>query len=163
MFSIIVATDINNVIGKNNSLLWNLPNDLKRFKEITSNHKIIMGRKTFESLPKILPNRYHIVLTKNKDFTFIDENVEIVNSFNFLIKDYLNSDEEIFIIGGGEIYNLFLPYAQKIYLTKLNHSFNGDAYFPNIDNSIWEKYSNVFIPKDNENAYDSEFIIYKKN
>lgn len=162
MFSIIVATSNNNVIGKDNKLLWYLPNDLKRFKEITTDHKIIMGRKTFESLPKVLPNRYHIVLTKNQSFTFNNENVEIINSLNKLLENYSHSKEEVFIIGGGEIYKLFLPYVSKVYLTKVKATFEGDTFFPELNTSMWEKTYSTTVPKDSENTYDSEFIIYER-
>ena len=100
MISIIVAISKNNVIGKDNKLLWNIPEDLKHFKEITLNSKIIMGRKTFESLPGILPKRQHIILTKNKNYKVNSKEVKIVYDFKTIISDFYDSDEEVFVIGG---------------------------------------------------------------
>ena len=151
MFSIIVAHNQDNIIGKNNKLPWYIPDDLKRFKELTIDKKIIMGRKTFESVPKVLPKRKHLVLTTNKNFLYIDENVEIITDFKKLIKEYENSKEEVFIIGGGEIYNLFLPYSKKLYITEVNFKIDGDTSFPEFDKSKWSldfqseifKYENI--------------------
>ncbi|MGL5245703.1 MAG: dihydrofolate reductase [Sarcina sp.] len=137
MFSIIVALDKNNLIGKENSLIWHIPADLKRFKELTSGHKIIMGRKTFESLPKILPNREHLILTKNKHLVINNPQVKIYTDAIELIKKYSNCDEEIFVIGGGEIYSLLLPYTKKLYVTEILDEFTGDTYFPKIDTNEW--------------------------
>lgn len=137
MLSIIVAISKNNVIGRDNKLIWNLPEDLKRFKKITSGKTIIMGRKTFESLGRVLPNRKHIVLTKNDDFKYEDENVEIIKDVKELEK-YIKSDEESFIIGGAKIYSLLMPYAKKMYVTCINEEFEGDTFFPNIDENEWK-------------------------
>lgn len=138
MLSIIVAVAENNVIGSNNSMPWHLPEDLKRFKEITMNNTIIMGRKTFESLPKILPGRQHIVLTKDKDYTVDSDQVTIVHDLNEIIEKYSNSEEEAFIIGGGKIYDLTYPYCNKLYLTKVKSLFKGDTYFPDINFHDWK-------------------------
>ena len=151
MFSIIVAYNQDNIIGKNNKLPWYIPDDLKRFKELTTDKKIIMGRKTFESLPKVLPKRKHLVLTTNKNFSYVDENVEIITDFKKLIEEYKNSKEEVFVIGGGEIYKLFLPYSKKLYITEVNFKIDGDATFPEFDASEWNldfqsktlKYENI--------------------
>ena len=113
MLSIIVAKAKNNIIGKNNRLLWSLPEDLKRFKELTTGHIIIMGRKTFDSLGRVLPNRKHIVFTQNPDFKIDNENVEVVHSM-LEIKEYIDDENENFVIGGAMIYNLLLPYTKKI-------------------------------------------------
>lgn len=137
MFSLIVAVSKNKVIGKNNSLIWTIPDDLKRFKEITIGKTIIMGRKTFQSLPCILPGRNHIILTKDINFQINHANVIVYNDFQKLLNDYKNTTEEIFIIGGGEIYKLFLPYCQKLYITEVLHEFQGDTYFPTIDTDIF--------------------------
>ena len=118
MLSIIVAKAKNNIIGKNNRLLWSLPEDLKRFKELTTGHIIIMGRKTFDSLGRVLPNRKHIVFTQNPDFKIDNENVEVVHSM-LEIKEYIDDENENFVIGGAMIYNLLLPYTKKIYVTDL--------------------------------------------
>ena len=133
MISIIVAIAKDNVIGKDNKLLWHISEDLKRFKRITTNKKMIMGRKTFQSLPGVLPNREHIVITRDKNFKFASDKVTIVHDLNSLLEMYLNCEEEIFIIGGAEIYKQFLPYAQKLYLTKIEEAFEGDTYFPQIN------------------------------
>ncbi|MBN1036898.1 dihydrofolate reductase [Clostridium botulinum] len=133
MLSIIVAIAKNNVIGNDNKLIWHISEDLKRFKEITSGKTIVMGRKTFESLPGVLPNRKHIILTRDKNFKVNSECVEIIYDFDELLNKYKNSDTEVFIIGGGEIYKQLLPHTNKLYLTKINKDFDGDTYFPQIN------------------------------
>ncbi|NFO34787.1 dihydrofolate reductase [Clostridium botulinum] len=133
MLSIIVAIAKNNVIGNDNKLIWHISEDLKRFKEITSGKTIVMGRKTFESLPGVLPNRKHIILTRDKNFKVNSEYVEIIYDFDELLSKYKNSDTEVFIIGGGEIYKQLLPHTHKLYLTKINKDFDGDTYFPQIN------------------------------
>lgn len=138
MFSIITAISNNNVIGGDNKLLWHIPEDLKRFKNITTNHTIVMGRKTFESFPKPLPNRHHIILTKDTNYKSEYNDITIVNDIETVLKTYENSRSEIFIIGGGEIYNLFLPYCKKIYLTQIDKEFKGDTYFPKINYDEWD-------------------------
>lgn len=137
MISIIAAIAENNIIGGDNKLLWNIPDDLKRFKNLTSNHTIIMGRKTFESLPGVLPNRHHIVLTRDKNYTINSDSVTIVYNLKEIVDKYENSVEEVFVIGGGEIYLSFLPYCKNLYLTKVHKDFNGDTSFPEINLSKW--------------------------
>lgn len=137
MLSIVVAFSNNYVIGKDNKLLWHIPNDLKRFKNLTIGKTIIMGRKTFESLPCILPNRKHIILTQNKDFNIENDRVSIIYNIQDII-DLKDSKEEYFIIGGGEIYKQFLPHCKRLYISRIDKNFEGDAYFPNID---FNKYS----------------------
>ena len=137
MFSIIVAHNENNIIGKDNKLLWHIPSDLKRFKELTMGKAMVMGRKTFESLPGVLPGRKHIVLTRSTDFTHSNENVEVINDFDSFVEKYKNSDEEVFVIGGGEIYKMFLPYTNKLYITEVTYNTDGDTSFPVIDKSEW--------------------------
>lgn len=152
MFSIIVAVCNNNVIGGNNKLLWHISEDLKRFKNITTGHTIIMGRKTFESLKKPLPNRHHVILTRDKNYKVDSNQVTVVNDIETIMKTYENSGSEIFIIGGGEIYNLFLPYCDKLYLTKVNKDFEGDTYFPEINYNEWtvtESSEEYIDPKNN--------------
>ena len=155
MISIIVAISKNNVIGKDNKLLWNIPEDLKHFKEITLNSKIIMGRKTFESLPGILPKIQHIILTKNKNYKVNSKEVKIVYDFKTIISDFYDSDEEVFVIGGGEIYNLFINYCKKLYLTKIDSIFDGDTFFPNFD------LSKFTIVEESPNYVSSSNISYK--
>lgn len=137
MLSLIAAVGKNNELGKNNKLLWHLPDDLKRFKELTTGHIIIMGRKTFESLPKILPNREHLILTRNKSYHVEDDRVTIYHSIDNLINS-LDEGKENFVIGGGEIYRLFLPYVEKIYLTRVDQDFEADTFFPVLDHSQWQ-------------------------
>lgn len=142
MLSLIVAVAQNNVIGKDNKLIWHISEDLKRFKEITSGKTIIMGRKTFESLPGVLPNRNHIIVTRDKDYKVNSDNVTIVHDLNSLIDQYKNCDDEVFIIGGAEIYKQSLPYADKLYLTEINNFFDGDTFFPEINyNSFKVEYT----------------------
>ena len=131
MLSTIVAIANNNVIGKDNKLIWHLPEDLKRFKQITTGKNIIMGRKTFESLGRVLPNRKHIILCNDMEMDIDNENVEILDDISKLDK-YINSGEENFVIGGATIYKLLMPYVNKLYITKINHDFEGDVYFPEI-------------------------------
>lgn len=161
MLSIIVAIANENVIGKDNKLIWHLPEDLKRFKEITSGHKIIMGRKTFESLGRVLPNRKHIILCNDMKMNLDNENVEILDDISKLDK-YINSDEECFVIGGATIYKLLMPYANKMYITKINQNFEGDVYFPKIKEEIWKEVSREKGLKNEENPYDYEYITYIK-
>lgn len=132
MFSIIVAKSKNNMIGKDNKLLWHLPEDLKRFKELTNYHKIFMGRKTFESLPGVLVNRKHLILTKDEFYPTICDQVELVHSLEEFIKDNKDTEEEIFIIGGGTIYSELMPYCKKLYVTEVLKEFDGDTSFPEI-------------------------------
>ena len=159
MLSIIVAIANENVIGKDNKLIWHLPEDLKRFKEITLGHKIIMGRKTFESLGRVLPNRKHIILCNDMEMNIDNENVEILDDISKLDK-YINSDEECFVIGGATIYKLLMPYAKKMYITKINQDFEGDVYFPKIEKEIWKEISREDRLKNDENPFDYKYITY---
>lgn len=137
--TIIVAIAENNAIGKNNDLLWHISGDLKRFKEITTGHDIIMGRKTYMSLPKRpLPNRRNIVISSmNKENTNIFEGAELVNSIQEATK-IADSDKEVFVIGGGTIYKEFMPLANKIYLTLIHKTYEADVFFPEINYNEWE-------------------------
>jgi len=161
MLSIIVAKAKNNVIGKDNQLIWNLPEDLKRFKSMTENHTIIMGRKTFESLGRVLPNRKHIVFSQNPDFQVNDENVEVVHSM-LQIQQYIESEEEAFVIGGAMIYGLLMPHVTKMYITQINENFEGNIIFPKFDTEKWEVIDREEGIKDENNKFDYEYITYKK-
>ncbi len=161
MLSIIVAKAKNNVIGKNNKLLWHISDDLKRFKELTTNHTIIMGRKTFESLGRVLPNRKHIVFSNNPDFKVDDENVEVVHSM-LQIQEYIESEEEAFVIGGAIIYNLLMPYVKKMYVTEIDKEFEGDTFFPRINKETWKEISREKGPEDSENKFTYEYVIYER-
>ena len=158
--TIIVAVAENNAIGKDNQLLWHLSDDLKRFKSLTSGHHIIMGRKTFESFPKPLPNRTHVVITKQEDYK-VPHGIIVVNSLKDAL-DVAKEDNQPFIIGGGEIYNQSLEVANKIELTRVHHNFEADTFFPKIDNSIWKETSNVYHKKDDKNEFDYSFISYTR-
>lgn len=131
MLSIIVAIAENNVIGNEGKLIWHIPRDLKHFREITDGATIIMGRKTFESLPGVLPNRKHVVLTRNKEYSIDHPEVTIIHSLEE-IEPYRESDEEAFIIGGGELFRLMLPHASRLYITWVGKSWDGDTFFPEI-------------------------------
>lgn len=158
--TIIVAVSENHVIGKDNDLVWDLPLDMKRFKALTSGHHIIMGRKTFESFSKPLPNRTHVVITRQKNYT-VPKGVIVVNSLGKAI-EIAKDDDQPFIIGGGEIYKQALSHANWIELTKVYGSFEGDTYFPEIDYNEWQEVSREFIFKDKDHKYDFCYITYKK-
>ena len=159
MLSIIVAIANENVIGKDNKLIWHIPEDLKHFKEITSGHKIIMGRRTFESLGGILPNRKHIILCNDMEMDIDNENVEVLEDISMLDK-YINSDEECFVIGGATIYKLLMPYSNKMYITKINQDFEGDVYFPEIKDEEWKEVDRQKGLKNDANPFDYDYITY---
>ena len=159
MITIIAAVAENNALGSNNQLLWHLPDDFKRFKTITSGHYIIMGRKTFESFPNTLPNRTHVIITRQKDFTF--ENCIVVDSLQKAIV-VCPKDEEIFIIGGGEIYNQSIDIADKLDITRVHHTFEADTFFPEIDLNKWKLTFSEFHPKDDKHLFDFTFETYLK-
>ena len=156
----IAAIGKNNALGKDNDLLWHLPDDFKRFKQLTTGHKIIMGRKTFESFPKPLPNRTHVVITRQKDYK-APEGVIVVNSLEKAIQAS-KSDSSPYIIGGGEIYKQAMNLADKIEITRVHENFDADAYFPKIDTSIWKETSNVFHKKDENHDYEFSFLTYER-
>ena len=158
IITIIVAASENNVIGKNNDLIWRLPNDLKRFKELTSGHCIIMGRKTFESLPGILPKRKHIVLTRKHKDEFA-ENISVVNNFEEALHEAKN-DPNPFIIGGGEVYKSAIKFAKKIELTRVHANFDGDTFFPKINPDFWTLISRVENNSDEKHQYNYTFETY---
>ena len=159
MLSIIVAKASNNVIGKNNSLIWHLPEDLKRFKTLTTGHTIIMGRRTFESLGRVLPNRKHVILCNDMEMDISDENIEILEDISMLDK-YINSEEENFIIGGATIYRLLMPYANKMYITEIDQEFEGDVSFPEINKEEWNIVEVEKGLKDDKNPYDYNYVTY---
>ena len=157
MFSIIVATAENNAIGKDNDLIWYISDDLKRFKKLSTGHTILMGRKTYESLPNgALPNRENIVITHDKNLQL--PKCTMLHSIEEAIEKYRNSEEEIFIIGGGSIYEKLLPFAQKIYLTKVHESFDADVFFPEIEADHWKVVSEEKHKKGEKNEFDFSFI-----
>lgn len=157
MITIIAAIGNNNAIGKNNQLIWHLPTDLKRFKETTLNHFIIMGRKTFESFNKPLPNRTSVIITRNKNYNA--PGCLVVNSLSKAL-EIAKEDSQPFIIGGAEIYKQALEVADKLDLTFLHHNFEADTFFPEIDYTIWEETSRVFNKADENNKYDYSFVTF---
>jgi len=161
MLSIIVAVAENNVIGKDNKLIWHLPEDLKRFKRLTTNHTIIMGRKTFESLGRVLPNRKHVILCNDMEMNIEDENVEVLEDISML-KEYIDSEEEHYIIGGATIYKLLMPYANKLYLTLIHEEFEGDVYFPEIEEKEWKVIDREKGLRNEENPFDYEYITFER-
>jgi dihydrofolate reductase len=151
---LIAATSQNNALGKDNKIIWHLPDDFKRFKELTSGHYIIMGRKTFESFPKPLPNRTHVVITRQKNYN--PEGCIVVNSIEAAF-EICPKNEDVFLIGGAEIYNLGLPFTDKIELTYINETFEADAFFPEIDFSEWKLTNEEFHPKDEKHVHEFSF------
>lgn len=160
--TIIVAAAENDAIGRGNQLIWHLGDDLKRFKALTSGHFIIMGRKTFESFPKPLPNRTHVVITRQKDYK-APNGIIIVHSLEDAI-DAAKSDAQPFIIGGGQIYKQALStnLVDKIELTRVHENFEADAFFPKIDTTVWKETSNIFNKKDAEHDHEFSFITYTR-
>jgi len=157
MIIMIAAVAENNALGKNNELVWHLPNDFKRFKSLTTNHHIIMGRKTFESFPKPLPNRVHVVITRQKDYN--PEGCIVVDSIEKAIA-VCPENEDSYIIGGGEIYNLGMEHADILEITKVHHSFDADAYFPEIDKTDWQLVESEENFKDEKHLYDFTYETY---
>ena len=158
MISLIVATAQNNIIGRDNKLLWHISEDLKRFKQITSGNTIIMGRKTFESLPGVLPNRKHIIITRDKTYSVDNPSVEVIHNINDIINNFKNSPVEVFIIGGGEIYNQFINSANKIYLTKVLRDFEGDTTFPEINPNEWTTTFESEVFTDSKSNINYQFV-----
>lgn len=158
--TIIVAAAENNAIGKDNKLIWHLKDDLKRFKALTSGHHIIMGRKTFESFPKPLPNRIHVVITRQSDYK-VPEGVITVDSLEAAL-NVAKNDERPYIIGGGEIYKQAMSIADSIELTRVHESFEADTFFPEIDENIWEEIANTFHTKDKDHKHVFSFLTYKR-
>ncbi|MEL6917490.1 MAG: dihydrofolate reductase [Bacteroidota bacterium] len=161
IITMIAAAGENNALGKNNDLLWHLPDDFKRFKNLTTGHKIIMGRKTFESFPKTLPNRTHIIITRDTDYKAGFANCMVVNSLEEAIK-LVQNDTLSFIIGGGEIYSSGLIYAHTIELTRVHASFEADVFFPKIDETIWKLTASTYHPKDDRHPYDFTYLTYER-
>ncbi|MDW8800906.1 dihydrofolate reductase [Clostridium sp. A1-XYC3] len=163
MLSYVVAMDKNSTIGKDNALPWYLPKDLEKFKEITTKgtKTMIMGRKTFESLPKILPDRHHIVITRDKNFRINDNRVTVINSIEELTP-LIEDNREYFVIGGGEIFALLLPFTEKMYITKIDKEFQGDTYFPKYEENKWKILMEEEGIVDEENRYSYRFLILQR-
>ena len=160
--SIIVAKAKNNVIGKNNQLAWHLPADLHHFKSTTTGHHVIMGRKTFESMGKPLPNRTSLVITRNKNYSVPDGH-HVVHSLDAALEICRSKElEQVFILGGAEIFEMALPIADELIITEVNASPEGDTFFPAVDYGQWEKVSEENVSKDEKNKYDLSFLTYKR-
>lgn len=157
MIIMIAAVAENNALGKNNELVWHLPNDFKRFKSLTTGHHIIMGRKTFESFPKPLPDRVHIVITRQENYK--REGCIVVDSIEKAIALCPENDDS-YVIGGGEIYNLALPFTDIIELTKVHHTFDADTFFPKINKREWTLVESEENYKDDKHLYDYTYETY---
>lgn len=161
MITLIAAAAENNAIGKDGQLLWHLPKDFKRFKTLTTGHSIIMGRKTFETFPQPLPNRRHIVITRQEDYQPVG--CEVVNTLEEAVKKAYQSDPSPYVIGGGEIYGLALQLAHRIELTRVHATFDeADAFFPSISLIDWNLVFSQYVPKDEKHAFDFTFETYMK-
>lgn len=157
--TMIAAAAENNALGKDNDLIWHISEDLKRFKRLTTGHAIIMGRKTFESMPKALPNRTNIVLTKRKDYQA--KGAEVVHTVEDAL-ELVKKDVQPFIIGGGQIYSLFMPLCDRIELTRVHHEFEADVYFPDIDLNEFEVIAEEYVSKTEEQPYNYTYLTYQK-
>lgn len=161
MLTIIAAASENNALGKDNQLVWHLPDDFKRFKTLTSGHHIIMGRKTFESFPKPLPNRTHIIITRQADYQVPEECI-VVSGLQEAIA-ICQKNEDVFIIGGGEIYKQSMAIADKVELTRVHTTVEADTFFPEIDATQWKLVFEEFHAKDDKHDYDFTFLTYVKS
>lgn len=160
MITIIAAIGKNNELGKDNQLLWHLPEDLKHFKNLTSGHPIIMGRKTYESIGKPLPNRTNIVVSRKDDW--FEEGILIVPNLKDALKHAKRIDEDIFIIGGGNIYEQTINIADKLEITQVDFATDADTFFPKIEDKIWQKTNEICHSKDQKNPFDYCFQTWEK-
>jgi dihydrofolate reductase len=158
--TIIVAASENNAIGRNNKLIWDLPDDLQRFKSLTSGHYIIMGRKTFDTFPSLLPNRTHIVISNTKNLEVPDEVIVVNNILDAI--EICKNDLNPYIIGGGQIYKLGINLVNKIELTRVHSSFEGDAFFPEFNLNDWNLVSKTFHDMDEKHDYSFTYETYEK-
>ncbi|MFT3654340.1 IS1595 family transposase ISSsu9 [Bacillus sp. B01(2024)] len=159
MISFIFAMDENRLIGKDNDLPWHLPDDLAYFKKVTTGHTIVMGRKTFESIGRPLPNRRNIVVTSRDESLF--QGCTVASSAEEVLK-LIPGNEECFVIGGAQLYSALFPYADRLYMTKIHHVFEGDRFFPEFNEAEWELTSRRQGVKDEKNPYDYEYLVYEK-
>ena len=160
MITLIVAMGKNREIGKENQLLWHLPKDLKRFKELTSGYPIIMGRKTYESIGKPLPNRTNIVISRKNDW--FEEGILIVGSIKEAVKFAKKIDEEVFILGGGNIYEQTIDLADKLEVTLVDAELGADTFFPKINEKVWQKTNEEYHQKDEKNEFDFCFQTFER-
>ena len=157
MIVLIAAVAQNDTLGKNNALVWHLPDDFRRFRSLTSGHRIIMGRRTFESLVKPLPNRTHIIITRQKGYRA--DGCIVVDSVEKALL-CCPKDDDAFVIGGGEIYAAMLPFVDRLEITRVHHDFEGDAHFPEIDPDDWKMSVSTFHDKDETHRYDFSYLTY---
>jgi dihydrofolate reductase len=162
MINLIVCMGKNREIGKEGDMPWKrgLPEDLAYFKRVTSGHAVVMGRKTYESIGFALPNRKNMVLTR--DVQFSANNCEIYHTVEEILTFYKENEEEFFIIGGAEIYKMFLPYAKRLYITEIKQEFEADTFFPSFDKEEYDVIKNEKGVKNVQNPYDYQFVIYEK-
>ncbi len=161
MISLLVAMDQNNLIGRDNQLPWHLPADLAYFKQVTMGHPIVMGRKTYDSIGRPLPGRENIIVTRNPAFTM--EGCKVIHSIEEIIKLNNNDKEqELFVIGGSEIFKEILPFADKLYITEIDEAFEGDTFFPEIHQKEWVLLHKEKGIKDEKNPYDYYFSVYTR-
>lgn len=156
---VIAAMTHQGVIGKNNSMPWHLPADLQRFKQVTMGHPMVMGRKTFESLPGVLPGRRHVVLSRNRKYPA--KGCDVVTGWAEA-EALLAGADKIFVIGGAEVHALVLPFAQQLCLTFVHADLEGDTYFPSWDEDDWQEVHREFRHKDEKNCYDLEYVQYRR-
>ncbi|MGY5351687.1 dihydrofolate reductase [Wenyingzhuangia sp. IMCC45533] len=159
MITLIAAIGQQNELGKDNDLIWHLPADLKRFKKVTSGHYIIMGRNTYESIGKPLPNRTSVIITRNKNYKA--DGCIVVNSLSQAL-DKLPKDQNAFIIGGAQIYNEAINIVDVLDICEVHHTFDADVYFPEIDKSIWIESEREKFMSDDKHQYDYSFVKYTK-
>ncbi|WP_070119277.1 dihydrofolate reductase [Bacillus marinisedimentorum] len=160
MISFLVALDRNHTIGKDNDLPWHLPEDLRYFKNVTMDHPIVMGRKTHESIGKILPGRENIIVTRNREYECGE--CTIAHSAGEVLEMERKSGDEYFVIGGAELFNSFFPYADRLYITYIEEFFEGDTFFPDYDKNDWSLLSEEKGIKNEKNPYDYYFRVYEK-
>lgn len=161
MIALVVAIAENRVIGKDNQLLWHLPNDLKHFKHLTLGHPMIMGRKTFEAIGKPLSGRTSIIVSRQPDYQ-APEGCLVVSSIEEALKEGLALDEQVMVVGGGAIYAQALPFAETVYLTLVHESFEGDVLFPDLEADAWEVTEQEEHPTDERHAYPFTFFTFRR-
>ncbi|ANW94999.1 diacylglycerol kinase [Wenyingzhuangia fucanilytica] len=159
MITLIAAIGDNNELGKDNDLIWHLPADLKRFKQITTGHHIIMGRKTYESIGKPLPNRTTIVISRNKDYKV--DGCITTHSLESAI-EIAKQDDNAFVIGGAKIYEKAIDIVDELDICEVHNSFDADVFFPNINPNIWEETKREEFKSDEKNIYDYSFVKYRR-
>ncbi|MFS0863277.1 dihydrofolate reductase [Fredinandcohnia sp. 179-A 10B2 NHS] len=160
MISLLLAMDKNQLIGKDNDLPWRLPADLAYFKRVTMGHPIIMGRKTYDSIGRPLPGRENIIVTRDRNYQV--EGCKVVHSIDEIVQLGSETKEELFVIGGSEIFKEILPYADRLYITEIDEVFEGDTYFPAFKKNEWNLISSEKGIKDEKNPYEYTFLVYEK-